>query len=254
MRNILINSILVICATICIMSCDKDEDHPIVLTAAGNIQATLDEYRSMLGADNGGTAGSQISGRRELNWDGVPDSLAAPNLLPHDFFNTNVGNRARGADFTTPGSGVQVSADSNNPFSALPSFGNINPTYQQTFQPFSAERVFSPIGSNIVDLRFFVPGSTTPAVVKGFGAIYIDVDNQENTAFEYFDIDDNSLGVYATPVLNEGHVFLGVIFETPRVHRVRIEYGNSPLGPNDGSSVDVAVMDDFIYGEPQEAQ
>jgi hypothetical protein len=254
MKNILINFIIIICAMLFVTSCDKDESNPIVLTAAGNIQSTLDDFRSMLGPDNGSISGSQSSGRRELNWDAVPDSLAAPNFLPRDFFNTNIGTRARGADFTTPGGGVQVSADSNNPFGALPSFGNINPSYQQTFPPFSAERIFSPIGSNIVDLRFFVPGSTTPAVVKGFGAIYIDVDNQENTAFEYFDINDNSLGVYATPILNEGHVFLGVIFETPRVHRVRIEYGNSSLGPDDGNGIDVAVMDDFIYGEPQEVQ
>ena len=237
------------------VACDKDDKgKPTVLTAAGDIQSTLDEYRALLGANNGGTAGSQTTGRREINWDGVPDSLAAPFFLPHDFFNTNVGTRARGADFSTPGDGVQVSADNDNPSGALPSFGNINPTYQQIFPPFSAERVFSPIGSNVVDLRFFVPGSTTPAVVQGFGAIYLDVDNQENTAFEYFDINNNSLGVYATPLLNEGHVFLGVLFDMPVIHRVRIEYGNAPLGPNDGGSVDVAVMDDFIYAEPQPAQ
>lgn len=252
MKNLLLKITTLCFSVLFFISCDKDENDPVVITASGNIQSALDEYRSMLGENNGGTAGSQITGRRELNWDGVPDSLAAPNFLPSDFFNTNIGNRARGAVFSTPGDGVQVSADDNNPTGALPSFGNINPTYEQIFPPFSAQRVFSPVGSNVVDLRFYVPGSTTPAVVKGFGAIYIDVDRQENTAFEYFDIDDNSLGVYATPLLNEGHVFLGVIFETPIVHRVRIEYGNSPLGPNDGASVDVAVMDDFIFGEPQE--
>ena len=247
-------ALLIILANI-ITSCEKDDDNdPIVITGAGDITAALEEYRSLLGANNGGTAGSQTSGRREINWDGVPDSLAAPYYLPHDFFNTNVGTRARGADFSTPGLGVQVSADASNPAGALPSFGNINPTYQQIFPPFSAERVFSPIGSNMVDLRFYVPGSTTPAVVQGFGAVYLDVDRQENTAFEYFDINDNSLGVYATPLLNEGQVFLGVYFDSPKVHRVRIEYGNSALGPNDGGSVDVAVMDDFIYAEPQEAQ
>ena len=232
-----------------IIACDKDDDtQPIVITAAGDIQAALDEYRELLGANNGGTAVTHPSGRREISWDGVPDSLSAPYFLPHDFF------KARGADFTTPGTGVQVSADQSNPSGALPSFGNINPTYQQIFSPFSAERVFSPIGSNIVDLTFYVPGTSTPAVVNGFGAIYLDVDKQENTAFEYFDKNDKSLGVFATPYLNEGHVFLGVLFETPIVHRVRIEYGNSALGPNDGGSVDVAVMDDFIYGEPQAAQ
>ena len=236
-------------------NCKKDEeDKPTVITAAGNIQAALDEYRSLLGDNNGGTAGSQASGRREINWDGVPDSLAAPHFLPLDFFNTDLPNRARGAVFSTPGDGVQVSADADNPDVAATSFGNINAYYTTTFPPFSAERVFSPIGSNVVDLRFYVPGTSDPAVVKGFGAIYIDVDRQENTAFEYFDINDQSLGTYATPVLNEGHVFLGVLFDEPIVHRVRIEYGNAPLGDTDGGSVDVAVMDDFIYAEPQRAE
>lgn len=235
-----------------LISCKKEDTQkdPTVITASENIQAALNEYRALLGADNGGVAGSQGTGRREINWDGVPDELAAPYNLPVDFFNTNEGNRARGAVFSTPGSGVQVSADSNNPAAAATSFGNINAAYTSAFPPFSGERVFSPIGSNIVDLRFFVPGTTTPAVVQGFGAIYIDVDRQENTAFEYFDINDNSLGVYATPTLNNGHVFLGVFFDKAIVHRVRIEYGNSPLGPAESTSIDVAVMDDFIYAEP----
>ncbi len=147
-----------------------------------------------------------------------------------------------------------VSADSNNPTGTLSSFGNINPTYTQIFPPFSGERLFSPVGSNIADIRFFVPGSTTKAVVRGFGAVYVDVDRVENTAFEYFDINDKSLGTYATPVLDKGHVFLGVLFPDAIVHRVRIEYGNSIHGPNDGGTTDVSVMDNFIYGEPQAAQ
>jgi hypothetical protein len=52
-------------------------------------------------------------------------------------------------------------------------------------------------------------------------------------------------------VSNNGLSFLGVSFDSPIVRRVRIVYGNSALGPNDGSGTDVAVMDDFIYGEPQ---
>jgi hypothetical protein len=235
-------------------SCKKDEeDEPQVITAAGDIQAAMDEYRALLGPNNGGIAGTQGSGRREINWDGVPDDLAAPYDLPGDFFNTDINNRARGAVFSTPGTGVQVSADASNPSNAATSFGNINPAYTQQFPPFSAERVFSPIGSNIVDLRFYVPGTATKAVVRGFGAVYIDVDRVENTAFEYFDINDRSLGTYATPVLDQGHVFLGVFFPAAVVHRVRIEYGNSALGPDESGAVDVAVMDDFIYGEPQAA-
>ena len=98
-----------------------------------------------------------------------------------------------------------------------------------------------------------MPGTNTPAVVPGFGAIYIDVDTEENDAFEFFDKNENSLGAYSTPVLNEGHVFLAVLFDHPVIHHIRIRYGNAALGPNDGGGVDVSVMDDFIFGEPQPA-
>jgi hypothetical protein len=84
--------------------------------------------------------------------------------------------------------------------------------------------------------------------------VYVDVDEAERAAFEYFDINDKSLGTYATPVLNNGHVFLGVLFSEAIVHRIRVTYGNAALGPNDGGSTDVSVMDNFIYGEPQAAQ
>lgn len=214
---------------------------------AASIQAAVDQYRADLGTLNANVVGSQGSGRREINWDGVPDASAAPNDLPGNFFNNN---SPRGAVFTTPGSAVQVSADSSNPTGTAVRFGNINPSYADAFKTFSAERLFSPIGSNIVDLTFFVPGTTTPAVTRGFGAVYTDVDVVENTAFEYFNAAGNSLGTFSTPVSNNGLSFLGVSFNAPVVRRVRIRYGNSALGPSDGGSVDVAVMDDFIYGEP----
>ena len=40
--------------------------------------------------------------------------------------------------------------------------------------------------------------------------------------------------------------FLGVVFRDPVVARIRIVYGNRPLGPDESSRVDVAVMDDFF--------
>ncbi len=234
---------------------DKEDPKPTVLTAATNIQATIDEYKALLGADNGGEPGTKsATGFREINWDGLTDAESAPNLYEPDLFNGPAAPRSRGIVISTPGTGLMVSADSNNPTNTPASFGNINPNYTAIFPPFSGERVFSPVGSNIADIRFYVPGTTTKAVVRGFGAVYIDVDRVENTAFEYFDINDRSLGTYATPVLNNGHVFLGVLFPDAIVHRVRIEYGNSKLGPDDGGSVDVSVMDNFIFGEPQAAQ
>lgn len=237
-----------------LIACNKDDDDndPTVITAAGDIQTAMDEFRELLGPNNGNASGSQPTGRREINWDALPDSVCVPNGYIGEFFNQSP--QTRGIEFTTPGMGLIVSADLSNPTSTLSSFGNINPTYTAIFPPFSGERIFSPLGSNIADIRFYVPGTSTPAVVQGFGAVYIDVDLSENGAFEFFDKNENSLGVYSTPVLNEGHVFLAVLFDTPVIHHIRIEYGNSALGPNDGGTVDVSVMDDFIFAEPQPAE
>ncbi len=222
---------------------------PTVISGAGDITAVVDQYRSLLGADNGAEPGSKgPSGYRELNWDGVPDELAAPNFMPSDFFNAPEAPRARGAFFSTPGEGVQVSADRDNPTGTAPYFTNLNPSY--TFKTFSEERLFSPLGSNVVDLTFFIPGTNTQAAVRGFGAVYTDVDT-DHTAFEYFDRDGNSLGTFETPLQDAGLSFLGVIFPEPVVFRVQIRYGTAALGPNDSADADVAVMDNFIYGEPQ---
>jgi hypothetical protein len=240
--------------------CKKEETPttptPTVLTADANIAAKINAYKALFGgADNGGEPGTKgTTGFREITWDGLSDAESAPNLYAPDLFNSPTAPRARGIVLSTPGTGLMVSADSSNPTNTPTGFGNINPTYSAIFPAFSGERLFSPVGSNIADIRFYVPGSSTKAVVRGFGAVYVDVDRVENTAFEYFDINDKSLGTYATPVLNNGHVFLGVIFAEAIVHRVRIEYGNTSLGPNDGGGTDVSVMDNFIYGEPQEVK
>jgi hypothetical protein len=229
----------------------------VVISGAGatpaDIQAKVDEYRQLLGMPNNeGQPGTQPSGHREINWDGLPDELAAPKDYVADFFNDAKPPRARGALLSTPGTGLVVSADSDNPSSTAPRFGHINDSYSNIFTAFSGERMFSPIGSNIVDLTFFVPGTSTPALVRGFGAVYADVDT-DHTAFEYFDAAGNSLGQFHTPISNNGLSFLGVAFPEPIVQRVRIAYGTAALGPDDGPDNDVAVMDDFIYGEPHAA-
>jgi hypothetical protein len=222
-----------------------------VVTGSGDITGVVEQFRRLLGPDNGGAPKGDPAGRRELTWDKVPDRQAAPRFLPSDFFNAREAPGARGAVLETPGAGVMVSADDDNPSGAEPRFGHINRSYSGQFKVFSLERLFSPVGSNLVDLRFRVPGTETPGVVKGFGAVYTDVDRKENTAFEYFDSAGKSLGQYAVPVSVGGLSFLGAVFERPVVARVRIEYGSGKLGPDESADYDVAVMDDFIYGEPQ---
>jgi hypothetical protein len=225
---------------------------PDILSGRGTeVPDLVAEFQTRLGADNGGVPERGFTGRREVNWDSVPDEDAAPGLLNPDFFNGRTEPLARGLRLTTPGNGVQVSADSDNPTGTPVRFGHINANYPLQFGTFSPERLFSPIGSNVVDITFSVAGSPeVPALTRGFGAVYTDVD-ETGSSFELFAEDGESLGEYFVPTNDQGLSFLGIVFEDAVVARVRIKYGSTALGPSDSATVDVAVMDDFIYGEPQ---
>ena len=225
---------------------------PITFSASGSspagIQTTVDAYRTDLGTLNPNVVGSFGSGRREINWDGVPDAFSAPNPLPANFFNVN---SPRGVVFTTAGTGFQVSATAA---SGTPvEFGNINATYPGLFQTFSPQRLFTALGNNVLDVNFFVPGTTTPALTRGFGSVFTDVDLANVTSLQFFDASNTSLGTFFVPagtVANESLSFLGVDFGSNIVSRVRITSGNAALGPNETGALDLVVMDDFLFGEP----
>jgi hypothetical protein len=217
---------------------------------AAAIQATVDAFRADLGSLNPNNPGSFGTGRREINWDGVPPNFSDPNLLPNNFFNVN---SPRGAVFSTPGTGVEVSSNTAATGGLAPIlFGGINPTYPNLFQVFSPQKLFTPIGSNIVDVSFFIPGSSTPALTRGFGAVFTDVDLTDTTSLMFFGATGQLLGTFFVPsaVGNQTFSFLGVDFGSPDVSRVRITNGNVALGPNESGALDLVVMDDFIYGEP----
>jgi hypothetical protein len=208
------------------------------------IQAFVDQFRLDLGDPNNGNApGSQAGGRREVNWDGG-GATALATVFPSPMNNFNQGGTTRGLVSTTPGTGLEQSGLPS------PEFGEINPTYPAIFQPFSAPRLFAAIGSNVIDANFFVPGTTTPAFVSGFGAVFTDVDLANTTSLEFFGIGNSSLGTFFANPANNGLSFLGVTFTDP-ITSVRITSGNTALGPNDGGAVDVVALDDFLYGEPQ---
>ena len=126
----------------------------------------------------------------------------------------------------------------------------------------ASQRLFTGVDSNVIDVSFFLPGTSTPALVSGFGAVFTDVDLTNSTKIEFFDAANASLGVYAVPVgtvASESLSFLGVSFsEGPIVSHVRITSGNTALGAAiyDGAPsgpdkvVDVVAMDDFIYAAP----
>lgn len=223
---------------------------PIVFSASGSnavaIQGTVDAFRTALGTLNPNVVGSFGGGRREINWDGVPNAFSAPSNLPANFFNVN---SPRGVTFSTPGTGFQVSANAGV---APVRFDNIEPSYSSLFATFSAQRLFTALGSTVTDVNFFVPGSTTPAFVTAFGTVFTDIDVSTSTSIQFFDLDNVSLGTFSAPAASgDGTLsFLGVRFDAgERVGRVRITSGNQILGARELG--DLVVMDDFIYAEPR---
>ena len=218
------------------------------VSATGAIAAKVDEFRALLGdPSNGGTAGEQPAGRREISWDGAgANPFNNRNDFPSTFFNTNVKS---GAVFTTPGTGFRN--DSLH-------FVEVNAEYGNEFSAFSPTKIFSPVGSNIMDVLFQVAGQPTPALVTGFGAVFSDVDVTGKTTIEFFDVNGRSLAIVTAPVRSDasGLSFVGAKFADAIVARVRITLGTGALGAgaNDitaGGAADVVVADNFVYGEPK---
>ena len=224
-----------------------------------SITPARDQFRNDIGGGTAPGAGPGQFGtqRREINWDGVTAPFSAPNNLPANFFNVN---SPRGVVFATPGTGFEVSgntADGGVGQPAAANFGNINATYTAAFTTFSAQRLFTAIGSNITDVTFFVPGTNTVATISGFGAVFTDVETLGGTTLQFFTPASVSLGIFTVPVgsVNQSLSFLGVSFNAGElVGRVRITSGNAALGAavndNPGGGTDLVVMDDFIFSEP----
>jgi hypothetical protein len=222
-----------------------------IVSATGNITAGVNQYRALLGDSlNPNRAGEQPGDRREINWDGVPADLTNNDLFPGDFFNTT---SPRGVLFTTPGSAFRISDNG---------YVDVNPSYAGEFNFFSPKKLFTTRGSTVTEVRFVVAGSNTPALVTGFGSVFADVGLANSTTIEYFDAAGNRLAIVTAPPRSDavGLSFVGAVFESRIVARVRITSGNTPIDPNvvdnvsTGGTRDIVVMDDFIYGEPRVSQ
>jgi hypothetical protein len=233
---------------------------PQVFQAAGPdevaLTATLNAFRAAIGgALNDNNPGPIAIGRREIAW-----GAAVGPVTPFNEFLTS-----RGAQFSTPrGDGLAQGTAAE--LAAL--LGNNN--YTGFLVPFSAPNMFAPVGGNVTETVFFVPGaadeaSATPAAVRAFGVVFIDVDQPEgsgpgrqanrraSTLMEAFDANNARLfSGFAPASPGDGNLsFLGIIFDDPVIARVRITTGPARTGQDESSRVDIVVMDDFIYGEPQ---
>lgn len=239
----------------------------VIFSAAGanaaSIQPTVDAFRSALGTLNANNGAAQTSGRREINWDAVPDNASDPVLFPGDFFaqtfnGANAG-RTRGAAFTTP-AGLMVSANVPGPNQGNALFKSLlTPGSPVALNAFSGDQIFAPFGSTLTTVTFSVPGaSNQPATITGFGAVFLDVDSALSSSLSFFDTGGSLLGTFGVGASGHGGFsFLGVNFaggET--IGRVVIQSGTEALafGTSSGfgteSTGDVIAMDDFFYSEP----
>lgn len=211
-----------------------------------SIAAKLTEFRAALGGIlNPPNSPPADSGRREINWDGVPAALTNIDTFPATFFNVN---SKRGAVSLSLGTGLRVDSSS---------FAGINAGLAAQFTVFSPKKLFMPVGSNQVDIEFKVVGLDAPGLVKGFGVVFVDVDRPGSAKVEFFDANDVRIAVLVAPNHNGAQLlsFTGAVFETPIVARVRITSGEAALTATSvdytaGGAKDLVVMDDFVYGEP----
>ena len=234
---------------------------PVVVEAGGtsdpaSILTAVNNFRADLGNPNNANApGPLSSGRREINWDG--GGGVNTNAVSGTPFNGFL--QTRGALFTTPGTGFIQAPPSGGPQNGLAGQFN-NSTYGNIFGVFSPLRDFTPIGSTVTATTFFIPGTNggTAAEVDGFGAVFTNVELANSSKIDFFDPNGKLLTEQFVPAGSgaQSLSFLGVFFNAgEEIGSVTITSGTNPLasGTNDNPAggINLVVMDDFIYGEPQ---
>ena len=147
---------------------------------------------------------------------------------------------ARGAQLDTPGLGGEV-------------FDPAGPTWGAGMKPYSGKQLFTPVGSNLTDVRFNVPGTSREATTAAFGIVLSDVDTATGAALTFFDTRGKVIFEVAVPAGPNGLSFVSVRFTGgERVARVEVRAGAEALEPGEPEppQADVAAIDDVIFGEP----
>lgn len=239
-------------------SCDKDDNNYgapehetafAVTLAAGDSSAIIGKVNSF--RERAGkvinTVPSVTGGRREINWDGVPADFLSPLAFPFDFFNPTLQSapdaRKRGLVYFPENASLLVS-DKN--------FAEIDPAFANEFKAFSKNKLFIPKGTNVSEVHFQVPGTTTSAYVTAFGLILSDVDQDESTIIEAYE-GDKLIGRVKAQKADKKYSFVGFQTTTRKITRVKITAGNTAIaaGITDGVEKDIVALDDFIYSEPR---
>jgi len=211
------------------------------------IADNLDAFRAALGGPlNAPNTPPADSGRREINWDGVPAAVTNVDNFPATFFNVN---SKRGVVMSTPGTGLRVDSTA---------FASVDAGLGDQFKAFSPKKLFMAVGSNQVEVDFQLAGTTTNGLTKGFGVVFSDVDRAGSTRIEYFDAAGVRIANLEAPAHSgaQGFSFIGAVFDSAVIARVVITSGDAALSATStdlsaGGISDLVVMDDFVYGEPR---
>lgn len=206
----------------------------------------FESFRGLLGGkNNGNDIGPIFDGHRQINW----DADVVPFDMPGDFFASTV---TRGLTVVSNKHEFRVSNADHDDL-----FNSINRDVAKDFQTFSPKRLFTVAkGDNVFAVDFSVPGKHDEATVEGFGAVFVDVDQDKTTTMTFLAESGCIIGKEDVKAFPEGLSFLGFVSESPAypIHRVVVKLGNKAI---DGSSNsfrgknDIVVMDDFLYSEPQ---
>lgn len=170
-----------------------------------------------------------------------------------------------------PGNRFQVRGVIYNGITAVANDGFVsaNAGVADQFPAFSPANTFAAFNSNRIEVDFVLPSAPTttpvPAVTRGFGIVFLDVEQANTSSIEYFN-GQVSLGKYFVPAGASGQAqFLGVLFGAPLVTRAVITTGTAALfnfnnnqvtaGAADqafsaGQYADQVATDDFIIADP----
>ena len=221
---------------------------------------TVQKYRDLLGGENNGSNPPTFGhGQRSINW----DAPAVPFNMPNDFFNTNPPHGVpRGAIFHAKNNKFAVS-NPNNKHPVDDRFSSLLPSFvTKQFQRFSPDRLFTPVDDNKVDVKFNSPGTDKRALVRGFGAVFTDVDIYGQTDMTFFDKNGCFITKVIVPAKDRGLSFVGIVVknrygkQVSVIAKVQMKLGNISVAEFRhlyGRKIrrgDIVVVDDLIYGEP----
>ncbi len=236
---------------------------PAVFSGSGTsaVTSTIASFKAAIGGvNNGANPQPALGGSRTITWDGVKldgtDFGGGANTIVISPGNT-VGipiNRFQnvGVQFETV---YAVSGDG---------FADVNPSVAGLFPPFSPKNTFAMFNDNSIDFQFVLPsgpGTTpVPAASRGFGAVFINVEQANTTSIELFH-GTQSLGKFFAPTGAQGQPeFIGALFNNPIITNVTLTLGSGVIfnfngttttpGDTNGLLHNLVVTDDWFYPEP----